>query len=237
MVYVFILMQFFLSFFLCLIFPFLIQKHIYFPFQKYLLLLFSHQFVSDSSQPYGLLQHARLPCSSSSPEVCPSSCPLDWWCHPCISPFASLLLLPSSFPSIRVFSYELPLHISWPKYWSFSFRISPCNEYLGLISFRFDWLDLLAVQGTLRSLLRHHSLKASTLQCSAIFLVQLSHPYMTTGKTIALSIQTFVGKEISLPFNTLSRFVIAFLPIKQPIKPLDVYSCGAREDSWEFLGQ
>ena len=108
------------------------------------------------------------------------------------------LLLPSSFPSIRVFSYELPFHISWPKYCSFSFRISPCNEYSGLISFRFDWFDLLSVQGTLRSLLQHHSLKASTLQCSAIFMVQLSHPYMTNGKTIALTMQTFVGKEISL---------------------------------------
>jgi len=149
----------------------------------------------------------------------------------------SLLLLPSSFPSIRVFSYELPLHISWPKYCSFSFRISPCNEYSGLISFRFDWFALLSVQGTLRSLLQHHSLKTSTLQCSAISMVQLSHPYMTTGKTIALTMQTFVGKEIPLLFDTLSRFVIAFLPIKQPIKPFDVSSCGAREDSWEFLGQ
>ena len=118
---------------------------------------------------------------------------------------------------------KLPLHISWPKYCSFSFRISPCNEYSGLISFGFDWFDLLSVQGTLRSLLQHRSLKTSTLQCSAIFMVQLSHPYMTTGKTMDLTMQTFVGKEISLLFDTLSRFAIAFLPIKQPFKPFDVF--------------
>ena len=123
-----------------------------------------------------------------------------------------LLLLPSIFPSIRVFSNELAFHIRWPKYWSFSFGISLSNEYLGLISFRIDWFDLLAVQGTLRSLLQHHSSKASTLQCSAFFMVQLSHPYMTTGKAIALSIWTFVSKVMSLLFNTVSRSVIAFLP-------------------------
>ena len=115
-----------------------------------------------------------------------------------------LLLLPSIFPSIRVFSNESGLHIRWPKYWSFSFSISPSDEYLGLISFRMDWLDLLAVQGTLKSLLQHHSSKASILQCSTFFIVQLSHPYMTTGKTIALSRWTFVGKVTSLLFNTLS---------------------------------
>ena len=123
-----------------------------------------------------------------------------------------LLLLPSIFPSIRVFSKELALHIMWPKYWSFSFNISPSNDHSGLISFRMDWLDLLAVQGTRKSLLQHHSSKASILQCSAFFMVQLSHPYMSIGKTIALTRQTFVGKVMSLLFNMLSRFVIAFLP-------------------------
>ena len=119
------------------------------------------------------------------------------------------LLLPSIFPSIRVFSNESVLHIRWPKYWSYSFSISPSNEYSGLISFRIDWFDL-AVQGTLKILLQHHSSKASTLQC--FFLVQLSHPYMTTGKTIALTIWIFVGKVMSLLFNMLSRLVITFLP-------------------------
>ena len=126
--------------------------------------------------------------------------------------YCPLLLLPSVFPSIRVFSNESSLHIRWPKYWSFSFSISPFNEYSGLISFRIDWSDLLAVQGTLKGL---HS-KAPILQCSVFFMVQLSHPYMTTGKTIALNIWTFVGRVISLLFNTLSRFVIAFLPRCKP---------------------
>ena len=115
-----------------------------------------------------------------------------------------LLLLPSIFPSIRVFSNELTLHIRWPKYWSFSFNISPSNEHPGLISFRMDWLDLLAAQGTLKSLLQHHSSKGSILRCSAFFTVQLSHPYVTTGKTIALTRWTFVGKVMSLLFNMLS---------------------------------
>ena len=123
-----------------------------------------------------------------------------------------LLLLPSIFPSIRVFSNESALHIRWPKYWSFSFNIGPSNEHPGLISFKMDWLDLLAVQGTLKSLLQHHSSKASVLKCSAFFIVQLSHPYMTTGKTIALTRQTFVDKVMSLLFNMLSRLVITFLP-------------------------
>ena len=123
-----------------------------------------------------------------------------------------LLLLPSIFPSIRVFSNESVLPIRWPKYWSFSFSISPSNEYSGLIFFRMDWLDLLTVQVTLKSLLQHHSSKALILQHSAFFIVQLSHPYMTTGKTIAFTRQTFVGKEMSLPFNMLSRLVITFLP-------------------------
>ena len=121
-------------------------------------------------------------------------------CHP-------LLFLPSIFPSIRVFSNELVLRIRWPKYWSFSFSISPSNEYSGLISSRMDWLGLLAVQGTLKSLLQHHISKASVLWCSAFFIVQLSHLYMTTGKTIALTRQTFVGKVMSLLFNMLSRLV------------------------------
>ena len=123
-----------------------------------------------------------------------------------------LLLLPSIFPSIRVFSNESVLRIRWPKYWSFSFSISPSNEHPGMISFRMDWLDLLAVQGTLKSLLQHHSSKVSILQCSAFFIAQLSHPYMTTGKTIALTRWTLVGKVMSLLFNMLSTLVIAFLP-------------------------
>ena len=126
-------------------------------------------------------------------------------CHP-------LLLLPSIFPSIRVFSDESIVRIRWPKYWSFSFNISLSNEHPGLISFRMDWLDLLAVQGTLKSLLQHHSSKASILLCSAFFIVQLSQPYMTTGKTIALSRRTFEDKVMSLFFNMLSRLVITFLP-------------------------
>ena len=123
-----------------------------------------------------------------------------------------LLLPPSIFPSIRVFSNVSALHIRWPKYWSFSFSISPSNEYSGLISFRMDWLDLLAVQGTLKSLLQPHSSKASVLRCSAFFMAQLSHPYMTTGKTIALTRQIFIGKVMSLLFNMLFRLVISFLP-------------------------
>ena len=125
-------------------------------------------------------------------------------CHP-------LLLPPSVFPSIRVFSNESVVHIRWPKYWSFSFSISASNEYSGLVSFRMDWLDLLAVQGTLKSLLQHESSKASNLQYSAFFIVQLSHPYMTTGKAIALTRQTFVDKVMSLLFNMLSSLVITFL--------------------------
>ena len=123
-----------------------------------------------------------------------------------------LLLLPSIFPSIRVFSNESALRIGWPKYWSFSFNISPSNEHPGLISFRMDWLDVLAVQGTLNSLLQHNRSKASILQQSAFLIGQLSHPYMTTGKTTSLTRQTFVGKVMSLLFNKLSRLVITFLP-------------------------
>ena len=124
----------------------------------------------------------------------------------------SLLLLPSIFPSIRIFSNESILHMRWPQYWSFSFNISPSNEHPGLISFRMDWLDLLAVQGTLKSLLHHHSSKASILRHSAFFIVQLSHPYMTTGKTMALTRWTFVDKVTFLLFNMLSRLVITFVP-------------------------
>ena len=127
------------------------------------------------------------------------------FCHP-------LLLLPSIFPSIRVFSNESVLHIRWPKYWSLSLNISPSNEYSGLVSFRMDWLNLFAVQGTLKSLLQHHSSKASILQCSAFFIAQPSHPHTTTGKTMVLTRQTFVGKVMSLLLNMLSRLVITFLP-------------------------
>ena len=126
-------------------------------------------------------------------------------CHP-------LLLLPPILPRIRVFSNESTLHMRWPKYWSFSFNISPSNEHPGLISFRMDWLDLLAVQRTLRSLLQHHRSKASILQCSAFFFIQISHPYMTTGKTIALTRWNFVGTVMPLLLKTLSRLVINFLP-------------------------
>ena len=129
------------------------------------------------------------------------SCPLSWWCHPNISsPIAPLFLLPSIFPSIRVFSNELAFHVRWPKYWSFRFSIGPSNEYSGLMSFRIDWFDPLAVQGTLKSLLQHHSLKASILWHLAFFMVQLAHLCMTTGKTIALATWTFINKVMSLLF-------------------------------------
>ena len=141
-------------------------------------------------------------------------------CHP-------LLLLPSIFPRIRVFSSESVLLIRWPRDWSFSFSICPSNEYSGLISFRVDWLDLLEVQGTLKSLLQHHSSKASILQHSAFFIVQLSHPYVTTGKTIALTRWTFVGKVMSLIFNMLSRLVIAFLPRSQRLLISQLHSQSA----------
>ena len=167
---------------------------------------------SQSVQLCPTLCDARLPCPSPTPgaysthvhqvgdAIQPS--------HPQLSPSPPAF----NFPSIRVFSNESVLCIRWPKYWSFSFNISPSNEYSGLISFRMDWLDLLAVEGTLKSLIQHHSSKASILRCSAFFIVQLSHPYTTTGKTIALTRQTFVGKVMSLLFNMLSRLVIAFLP-------------------------
>ena len=167
--------------------------------------------MSDSLPPHWV-QHARLPCPSSSPRACSNSCPLSWWCHPIISssvfPFSSCFL---SLPASGFFPITGYLH-QGPKYWSFSFSISPSNEHPGLISFRMDWLDLLDVQSTLKSLLQHHSSKASILWHSGFFIVQLSHLYMTTGKTIALTIRTFVGKVMSLLFNTLSWFVISFLP-------------------------
>ena len=146
-----------------------------------------------------------------------------------------LLLLPSIFPSIRVFSNESVLCMRWPKYWSFSFNISPSNEHRGLISFRMDRLDLFAVQGTLKSLLQHHSSKASTFQCSAFIIVQLSHPYTTTGKTIALTRGTFVGKVISLLFNMLSRFVITFLPRSKRLLISWLQSPSAVVCKWPFI--
>ena len=153
------------------------------------------------------LQHTRPPCHSPPPSVRPSSVVM-----PCSRLLMPLLLLPSIFPSIRAFSNESAVCIRWPKYWSISFSISSSNEYSGLISRKFDWFDLLAVQWILRSLLQHHSLKALILWRSAFFIVQLSELYVTTGKTIALTLWTFVGRVISLLFNTLSGFVIAFLP-------------------------
>ena len=160
--------------------------------------------MTDSLWPRGL-QHSRLPCPSPTPRACSNSCPSIWWSHPNTSSSVVPLLLPSIFPSIRVFSIESVFHIRWPKYWSFSFSINPSNEYSGLISFRMGWLDLLAVQGTFKSLLQHHRSNVLILWCSGFFMVQLSHPYMTTGKTIALTRQTFVGKVMSLLFNILCR--------------------------------
>ena len=175
---------------------------------------FSCSVVTDSLQPHGLQHQASLSITNSQSllklisieSMMPSNHLI--LCHP-------LLVLPSIFPSIRVFSSESVLCIWWPKYWSFSFSISPSNEYSELISFRMDWLDLFAAQRTLKSLLQLHSSKASILRCSAFFMVQLSYPYMTTGKKkkhIALTRQTFIGKVVYLHFNMLSRFVIAFLP-------------------------
>jgi len=172
---------------------------------------FSHSVMSDSLQLHGL-QHAKLPCPSPMLGAYSNSYPPSQWCHPTISSCHPLLLLPSIFPSIRVFPNELVLCLRWPKYWSFSFSISPSNEYSGLISFRIDWFDLLVVQGTLKSLLQHHSSKASIIQHSAFFIVQFSHTHMTTRKTIALTEWTFVGKVMSLLLNMQSRLVITFLP-------------------------
>ena len=167
--------------------------------------------MSDSLPPQGL-QHDKLLCPPISPRVYSNSCPLSWWplnhlilCRP-------FLLLPLNFPSIGVFSNESALHSRWPKNWSFNFSISSSNEYLGLISFRMDWFDLLTVQGTLKGLVQHQNSEASILWCSDFFMVQLSHLYMTTGKTIALTRRALVGKVMSLLLNILSRLVITFLP-------------------------
>ena len=174
-------------------------------------LLFSHSVMSNSLWLYGL-QQAKFPCPSPSPGVCLNSCLLSQWFQPTILsssiPFSSCLQI----PSIRIFSNESALCIRGPKYLSFSFSNSSSSDYSRLISFRNDWFDLFAVQGTLKSLLQHHSLKASTLWHSAFFMVQLSHPYMTTGKTIALTRRTFVDKVIFLLLNMLSNFVITLLP-------------------------
>ena len=177
---------------------------------------FSCSVVSNSATPWTVAHQATLSITNSwsllkfmSIELMMPSNYLIL-CHP-------LFLLPSILPSIRVFSNESVLCIRWPKYWSFSFNISPSGEYSGLISFRMDWFDHLADQGTLKSLLQHHSSKASILRCPAFFTVQLSHPYMTSAKTIALTRRTFVGKVMSLPFNMLSRLVITFLPRSKPL--------------------
>ena len=180
------------------------------PVEVHLLLIFSRSVMSNSLWAHGL-KHTRLPCPSLFPRVCSKAMSIELvkpsnhliFSHP-------LLFLLSVFPSSRVFFNESALHIRRPKDWSFSF--SPSNEYSGLIYFRIDWFDLFAVQGTLKNLLQHHSSEASILWCSAFFMVQLSHPYMSTGKTIALTIQTFVSKVMFLLFNALSRFVIVFLP-------------------------
>ena len=165
--------------------------------------------MSVSLQPHGL-QHTRLPCPLLTPRACSHSCP--WMPSNHLTLCCPLLLLPSVLPSSRVFSNKSVLHIRWPKYWSFGITISLSNDYSGLISLRMGWLDLLVVQGTLNCLLQYHSSKASILQHSAFFMVQLSHLYMTTGKTIPLTRWTFVGKVMSLLFNMLSWLVIPFLP-------------------------
>ena len=168
--------------------------------------------MSDSLWPHEL-QQVRPPCLSPTLGVHQKSRASSQWCHPAISSSViPLPLLPKIPPSIRVFSNRSTLCMRWPKYWTFSFSISPSNEHSGLISFIIGWLYLLAVQGTLKSLLQHHSSKQSILWCSAFFTVQLSHPYMTTGKTIALTRWTFVGKVMSLLFNMLPRLVVTFLP-------------------------
>ena len=174
------------------------------------MLLFSCSVMSDSLWPHGR-HHMRLPCPSLSPGVCSNSCPLSWWCHPAILPSATLFCsCPQSFPA-WVLSNEWALDIRWPKYWSFSFSISHSKDHSEL-KIRIDWFDLLALQGILKSLFQHHNSKASILWLSALFMVQLSHLYMTIGKTTALTIQIFAGKVIYLPFKRLCRFVIAFLP-------------------------
>ena len=171
---------------------------------------FSHSVVSDSLRPHELQCHASLSITNSRSSFKLTSIESGMPSSHLIL-CRSLLLLPPVPPRLRVFSNESVLHIRWPKYWSLSFNISPSNEHLGLILFRIDWLDLLAVQGTLKSLLQHHSSKASVLLHSAFFIVQLSHPYMTTGKTIALTIWTFAGKVMSLHFTMICRLLTTFL--------------------------
>ena len=176
-----------------------------------LFLLFCHSVLSSSLWPHGL-QDARLPCPSLSPRNCSNSCPLSRWCHPNISSSVTLF---SSCPQFFTASGSFPglaLCIRWPNYWSFSFSISPSNEYSALISFRIDWFDFFAVQGSLKSLLQHRSSKPSMFQHSVFIMVQLSHLHMTIEKIVALTIWTFVGKMMSLLFNMLYRFVIPFLP-------------------------
>ena len=186
---------------------------------------FSCSVMSNSLQPHEL-QHARPPCPSPTRGVHPNPCPSSWWCHLIISssviPYSSC---PQSFPASRVFSNESALHIRWPKYWSFSFNITPSNEHPGLICFRMDWLDLLVVHGTLKSLLQHRNSKASILQSSAFFIAQLSHPYLTTGKTIALTTWSFVGKLMSLLFNMLS------LPLPKTVSHI---SMSLHKTKWFF---
>ena len=165
--------------------------------------------MSDCLRPHES-QHARPPCPSPTSKVYLNSCPSSWWRHPAIG--SSVVPYSPIPPSIRVFTNESTLCMRWPKYWSVSFNISPSNEHPGLVSFRMDWLDLPALQGTLKRLLQHHSSKPSIFWRSAFFTVQLSHPYMTTEKTIALTRWTFVDKVMSLLFNMLSRLVITFLP-------------------------
>ena len=172
-------------------------------------MLFSHKVLSDALWSHEL-QHVKLPCVSLSPRVCSNSCPSSQWCYPTVSSSVTHFC-PQSFPASES-SNELALHIRWPKYWSFTFSISPSSEYSGWISFGIYWFDLLAVQGTLKSFLQQHNSKPSFLQHSAFFMVQLSHQYMTNGKTIALTTWTFVSKVMSMLFNTQSKFVIAFLP-------------------------
>ena len=174
-------------------------------------MLFSRSVVSHSLQPQRLW-HVGLPCPSPSLGACSNSCPLSQWCHPTVS--SSVVPFSSGFNLSQhqgLFQW-VGSRIRWPKYWSFSISISPSNEYSGLISFRTDWFDHLTIQGILKSFLQHHSSKASILQCSAFLMVQLSHPSMTTGRTITLTRQTIVSKVMSLLFNMLSMFVIAFLP-------------------------
>ena len=181
--------------------------HLYSPLFPSSSAQFSHSVMSDSLQPHGL-QHVRHPCPSPTPRACSNSGPSSWWYHPTISssvvPFSSRL---QSFPASGSFPMSQFFASDGQKYWSFSFSISPSNEYSRLISFRMDWLDLLAVQGTLKSLLQHHSSKASILQCSAFFIVQLSHPYMTTGKTIALTRWKTLGNNQGSPAEHESRFI------------------------------